>query len=278
MIQKRIDHYAEAFLREAERLPSGSREPLLKGRRAIVTGGGKGIGKGITLRLAAAGADVLICGCGNMEMAEETAQEARSLGVRAKAFCADLAREDAADRIVQEAARFLGGVDILVSNAAYQPNLDLQDYTPERFEKVLQINLWSPVRLVSACVPYLRQSGHGRIILISSIHGKRPSGFDIAYATSKGGIQMLMREAALELRRDEITVNAILPGGTHVEFKSGETFQMPHKRVKREREYERAFGTGSPSDSGNLAVFLASDMASYITGTSIRVDGGIVLF
>lgn len=278
MSQKEIDHYTDAFLREAAVLPSGESAPLLKGRRAIVTGGGKGIGKGITLRLAAAGADVLICGWGNMDMAETTAQEARALGVRAKTFCADLGQADTAEKIVREAVDFLGGIDILVSNAAYQPNLDLEEYTPERFERVMQINLWSPVRLVSACIPYLKESGHGRVILVSSIHGKRPSGFDIAYAASKGGLQMLLREAALELRRDNITVNAILPGGTHVEFKSGETFQMHQKRVKRQREYARVFGTGSPSDSGNLAVYLASDLSAYITGTSIRVDGGIVLF
>ena len=273
-----VDYYKEPFFTSQTEFPSGETKMLLEGRNAIVTGGGKGIGKGITLRLAAAGANVLIVGCGNMAMAEETAEEARALGVKAEAFRADLAEESSAKAIRDKALQLFGGIDILVSNAAYQPNLDIDEYTPERFNQVMQINLWSPLRLVAACAPYLRESGHGRVIFVSSVHGKRVAGFDIGYATSKGGLQMLMREAAAELRTGNVTVNAILPGGTAIEFKSGDTFTFKSERRERERVYRNPAGQGTPGDNGNLAVFLASDLASYITGVSIRVDGGLVLF
>ena len=273
-----VDYYKEPFLREEVSLPDGTARPLLRGRHAIVTGGGKGIGKGITLRLAAAGADVLICGNGNMDMAEATAEEARAFGVRVETLRADLASEDAAELIASEAVRLFGGIDILVSNAAYQPNLDLDGYTAKRFSDVMEINLFSPLRLISACAPYLKKSECGRVIIVSSVHGKKPTSFDAGYATSKGGLQMLLREAAIELRPFGVTVNAILPGGTAVEFKSGETFSFPSVKVERERKYPRCVGLGKPGDMGNLAVFLASDLSSYLTGVSIRVDGGLLLF
>ena len=273
-----VDYYKEPFFTTETSLPSGETRKLLEGRNAIITGGGKGIGKGITLRLAAAGANVLIVGCGNMAMAEDTAEEARAMGVKAEAFRADLGEEGSAEAIKNEALRLFGGIDILVSNAAYQPNLDIDEYTPERFNQVMQINLWSPLRLVSVCAPHLKESGHGRVIFVSSVHGKRVAGFDVGYATSKGGLQMLMREAAAELRTDNVTVNAILPGGTAIEFKSGDTFTFKSQRRQRERTYNNPAGLGTPGDNGNLAVFLASDLAAYITGVSIRVDGGLVLY
>ena len=275
---REVNYFGEPFLLEAVTLPSGEAAPILKDRAAIVTGGGKGIGKGISLRLAAAGAKLLIVGCGNMAMAEETAGQIRAMGGECHTLKADLALEESAYAIRDEAVRLFGKLDILVSNAALQPNLDADEYPSALFRQVEEVNLWSPVRLVSACIPLLEQSPCGRIIVVSSVHGKRTSGFDVAYAASKGGLQMLVREAAAELCAKRITVNAILPGGTNVEFKSGVTRSIHHLAVERERTYAPNYRSGNPGDTGNLAVYLASDLGAHITGVSIRTDGGLLMF
>ena len=273
-----VDYYAEPYLRDMVSFSTGETVRLLKDRAAIVTGGGKGIGRGISLRLAAAGARVLIAGYGNMAMAESTAKEIRDSGGEACAFRVDLAQEEAAYALRDEAVRRFGGIDILVSNAAYQPNLDADEYPGALFRQVQEINLWSPVRLVCACVPYLEKSPYGRVIVISSVHGKRVSGFDIGYATSKGGLQMLVREAAAELCAKGVTVNAILPGGTNIEFKSGDTHAFKTCDVPRPRTYPTNYRVGNPGDTGNLAVYLASDLGAHINGVSIRTDGGLLMF
>ncbi len=275
---RQVDYYAEPFLREMVSLPEEKVSSLLRGRAAIVTGGGKGIGKGISLRLAAAGADVLIVGCGNMAMAEETAEQCRGFGVRAYALRADLALEESAYVIRDEVVARFGRLDILVSDAALQPNLDADEYSTALFRQVEEVNLWSPLRLICACIPLLEQSPAGRILVVSSVHGKRTSGFDIAYATSKGGLQMLVREAAAELSAKHITVNTILPGGTNIEFKSGETHSIKHVTVPRERTYAPNYRSGNPGDTGNLCVYLASDLGAHINGVSIRTDGGLLMF
>ena len=275
---KEVDYFAEPFLREMISLPEEKVSTLLRGRAAIVTGGGKGIGKGISLRLAAAGADLLIVGCGNMGMAEETAEQCRAFGVRAYTLRADLAREEAAYAVRDEALARFGKLDILVSNAAYQPNLDADEYSSALFREVQEINLWSPLRLICACIPSLEQSPHGRILVISSVHAKRTTGFDIGYATSKGGLQMLVREAAAELSAKHVTVNTILPGGTNVEFKSGQTHGIKHIAVARDRQFPRNYHNGNPGDTGNLCVYLASDLGAHIHGVSIRTDGGLLMF
>lgn len=275
---KEVFYFAEPFLREMVSLPEEKSSSLLRGRAAIVTGGGKGIGKAISLRLAAAGADLLIVGCGNMGMAEETAEQCRSFGVQAYTLRADLALEESAYVIRDEAVSRFGKLDILISNAAYQPNLDADEYSSALFRQVEEINLWSPLRLICACIPELEKSPAGRIIVISSVHAKRTTGFDIGYATSKGGLQMLVREAAAELSAKHITVNTILPGGTNIEFKSGETHSIKHLNVPRDRKYTGNYQTGNPGHTGNLCVYLASDLGSHINGVSIRTDGGLLMF
>ena len=274
---RKVDYYDAPALTAMTSLPDGAISSMLEGKRAIVTGGGKGIGKGISLRLAAAGAAVVIVGNENLTMAEETAAEIRSQGGKVAVIGADLSKPESPKKVVDFTLETFSGVDILVNNAAYQPNLDIDEYSGERFNMVMQINLYAYIRMITQCIPHLRECGEGRIINISSIHGKRPTDFDFGYAVSKGGIHMLTREAAAELWQYGITVNAILPGGTAIEFKSGDVSSFKGMRVERERKYNLNF-PGMPSDTGNLCVYLASGLGRHINGCAIRTDGGCVLF
>ena len=275
-------YFAAPFLTELE--TDDGAVPALQGRAAIVTGGGKGIGRGISLRLAEAGARVLIVGHSNMNMAEDTCEAIRAHGGEAICIEADLALPEAPERVVKRALEAFGGIDILVNNAAYQPNRDIDEYTPELFRTVIDIDLISYLRMTMACFPHLKKSGHGRIVNIESVHAKKPSGFDIAYATAKGGVSQLTRETAVACIPYGMTCNAILPGGTKVEFKSqydpvvanSPAVKKPLP-VTRERRYRESFRFGQPSDTANLTVFFCTDLAEHYNGVAVRADGGMML-
>ncbi len=279
-----LDYLERPALVSEVNMKTGEEKRVLEGRRAIVTGGGKGIGKGISIRLAEAGASVVIVGNSNMAMAEETCALIESRGGKAWCIGADLALPESIDKVVAFALEKMGGIDILVNNAAYQPNRDITEYSGDLFRNVIDINLGSYLRMTMACFPYLKESGHGRVINISSVHGKKPTGFDIAYATSKGGVTMLTRETAVAFIRYGITCNAILPGGTAIEFKTESSikgmqdFGAHYLRVERDRRYRFGYRTGYPSDSGNMAVFLCSDLGEHYNGVQMRADGGMTLF
>jgi NAD(P)-dependent dehydrogenase (short-subunit alcohol dehydrogenase family) len=252
---------------------------MLKGRTAIVTGGGKGVGAGISRQLAAEGVNVLINCNSNQDMAENTAAQIREAGGNAFVYRADVSDREQVDAMIRKTVELYGGLDIVVNNAAWQPNLDIDEYTEEFFDGIMNINYGGYFRCMQAALPYLKQSKCPRVINISSVHGKRPTDFDVGYSMAKGAIKMLTREAAIELAEFGITVNAILPGAVKIEFKSGYTTPFKARRLQRDRKYN-FFPLGrvaTPDDVGELVVFLASERGSYITGASIRLDGGSML-
>lgn len=280
-----IDYFDTPALALERDMTSGALSPILSGRAAIVTGGGKGIGRGISIRLAEAGARVVIVGHSNMQMAEETCDIIRSRGGEAVCIGVDLAQRESAGQVIQCALDHFGGIDILVNNAAFQPNLDIDEYPPDLFRTVINTNLIAYLRMTMGCFPYLKQSGHGRIVNIESVHAKRPTGFDFGYATSKGGLSQLTRETAVACIPYGMTCNAILPGGTMIEFKTvrpdlGVASYSPGRkvvRVERPRRFRLSHRVGKPADTANMTVFLCSDEAEHYNGVAIRADGGAML-
>lgn len=253
-------------------------ERSLEGRVAVITGGGKGIGAGISKALAAQGAKVLFNYNSNPDMAQKTVAEIQQAGGMAFTLYADVAQRQQVDAMMAKAVELYGGIDILVNNAAWQPNMDIDEYTDEDYDRIMDINLAGYFRCMQAALPYLKRSQCPRIINISSVHAMRPGDFDVCYSMTKGGIKMLTREAAVEFAKYGITVNAILPGGIKIEFKSGHTHPFKRKRVERARKYDLSFfKPGVPADVANVVLFLASEKSQHISGASIRVDGGAML-
>jgi 3-oxoacyl-[acyl-carrier protein] reductase len=241
----------------------------IEGRAVVVTGGTRGIGKGIAAVFARAGARVLVTG-----RDEESAHEAAGAIGAAGYVVADVARKADCERVALAARDRLGGLDVLCANAGIFPAARLADLTEDDIDRVLGTNLKGTILSVQACLPLLRASGRGRVILTSSITGP-VTGYPgwTHYGASKAGQLGFMRTAAIELARDGITVNAVLPGnimteglvGLGEDYISGMTAAIPMGRL------------GTVDEIGHAALFLATDEAGYITGQTIVVDGGQVL-
>lgn len=245
----------------------------IKGRSVLITGASKGIGKGITRVFAAQGAKILIT-ARNLKVATNVAEEITKSGGIASACSADIGNWEDAQKMASTAAKRYGGIDILCANAGIFPAAKLEEMTPEEWDTVLDTNLKGMFLSIKSCVPYLKNSDQGRIIVTSSITGPI-TGFPgwTHYAASKAGQLGFMRTAAIELSKYGITVNAVLPGNIMTEGLAdmGEDYlaamaaSIPLKRL------------GSVEDIANAALFLASKEASYITGQTIIVDGGQTL-
>lgn len=245
----------------------------IKGRSVLITGGSKGIGKGIARTFAAQGAKVLIV-ARDLKMASSTAKEITNTGGIAFACSADVGDWENAQKMAAAAAERYGGIDVLCANAGIFPAAKLEEMTPEEWDTVLDTNLKGMFLSIRACLPYLKNSDQGRIIITSSITGPI-TGFPgwTHYGASKAGQLGFMRTAAIELSKYEITVNAVLPGNIMTEGLAdmGEEYlatmaaSIPLKRL------------GSVEDIANAALFFASKEAAYITGQTIIVDGGQTL-
>lgn len=239
----------------------------IKGRAVIVTGASKGIGKGIAGVFARQGARVLLVSR-NLVEAEAAA---RALGGETRAFAADVSDWDACQAMAAEATRVFGGIDVLCANAGMFPQTRIEQMDPAEWDAVMATNLKGSFLTVKACLPSLKQSSQGRVILTSSITGP-VTGFPgwSHYGASKAGQLGFMRTACIELARHGITINAVLPGNIVTEGLAdlGEEYlktmaaSIPLKRL------------GAVEDVGNAALFLASKEAAYITGQTIIVDGG----
>lgn len=245
----------------------------LQGKVALVTGGGRGIGKAITQRLAAAGANVVIASR-KLENLEATAKEFAALPGRVVPIACHVGRKDQIENLVKETEARLGPVDILVNNSATNigqgPALDLTD---EMLDKMIEVNLKSAFRLVQLIVPRMieRRRG-GAIINIASIAGLRPQPGGLLYSLTKAGLLMMTRSWAQEFGPHNIRVNAIAPGLIQTEF--SEYFW---KNDDARTQFEKATPLGRIGQSdeiAGMALYLASDEAAFVTGQVMVVDGG----
>jgi 3-oxoacyl-[acyl-carrier protein] reductase len=242
----------------------------ISGRSVLVTGGTKGIGKGIAAGFAAEGANVVIVGR-HREAGERAAAELGQGGRTVSFVQADVSSAGSCAAAVAAAQERHGGLDIVCCNAGIFPAATLAEMTPEQLEEVLATNLKGTFFVVQAAIPALRRSGRGRVILTSSITGPITgySGWS-HYGASKAGQLGFMRSAALELARSGITVNAIMPGNIITE---GLADLGPE--YLRSMEASIPLGRlGSIEDIASAALFLASDQAGYITGQTLVIDGG----
>jgi 2-deoxy-D-gluconate 3-dehydrogenase len=244
----------------------------LKGRIAIVTGGNGGIGLGMARGLAGAGAGVVVVGR-NAEKSKAAVQELGKLGVETLAVQADVSDEAAVARLVQATLDRFGRIDVLVNNAGTNLRKPLHEYSLEEWHRVMDTNLTSAFLCSRAVYPAMKKAGGGKIINIGSMMSIFGASFAPAYGASKGGIVQLTKSAASAWARDNIQVNAVLPGWIDTELTQGARRQVPglHENVLRRTPAGR---WGTIDDMAGVAVFLASAASDFVTGTAIPVDGG----
>lgn len=238
---------------------------------AIVTGAGRGIGKGIALSLAQQGAHVVANYAHSAQGVAEVVEQITGLGRKAVAVQADVSRADQVQALVDRTVEQFGMVDILVNNAGIDPHVPFLEMTEEQWDWIVDTNLKGNFLCSQAAAREMVRGGGGKIIIISSIHSIQTYMHITAYAACKGGLNAMTRQLALELAPYQINVNCIAPGAVHVEkFYDVVPGYDPHMF-----DHEIPLGfVGYPRDIGAAAVFLASEDARYITGQVLFVDGG----
>jgi 2-deoxy-D-gluconate 3-dehydrogenase len=254
----------------------------LAGKGALVTGGAVGIGYAIARRLAEAGASVIIVDV-NGEKAAQASQELKDSGYRAESLVCDVSREKAVQDMVREAADRLDSINILVNNAGVYPQIPLAELTEKDFDSVISVNLKGTVFCSRAASEKMVAQGKGGCIInIVSIEAIHSSGDGMAaYSASKGAVLTLTKSLARELGKHDIRVNAIAPGSIRTEgirsVFSGSASRESKERLKAFMSRMLLGRMGEADEVGRVALFLASDLASYITGSMVVVDGGYLV-
>jgi len=254
-----------------------TRSARLLGRRVLVTGSSKGIGRGIATRFAEEGADVVINYNTDPRGAEEVLAEVQALGRRGAIVHANLGSVDEVRGLLDQSAEALGGLDVLVNNAGIEKHAPFWDVTERDFDAVLDVNLKGVFFATQAFVQQCRSAGRqGKIINISSVHEELAFPNFAAYCASKGGVRMLTRSLAVELGPLGITINSIAPGAIETPI-NATLLNDPVKLQSLVRQIPLG-RLGQPADVAGLAVFLASNDSDYVTGTTYFVDGGLTVF
>jgi len=256
----------------------------LSGQKALVTGANSGIGRAIAIALGHAGADVVVNYVSRDEEAQKVVQEIQRCGARAYAHRADVSSEASVEKMFGTMISEFGTIDILVNNAGLQKDAPFEDLSVADWDLVMNVNLKGQFLCSRAAVREFKRRGvkrdiscsAGKILCVSSVHDVIPWAGHVNYATSKGGVSMMMKSIAQEMAPLRIRVNALSPGavrtpinmdawGTREAYNSLMTL-IPYKRI------------GEPTEIGRAAVWLASDDSDYITGATIYVDGGMTLY
>ena len=249
----------------------------LHGKVAVVTGAGTGIGQAIAVAFAQAGAAVVVDYVGNASISEDTISQINALGGKSLGVNADISLPEDVNSLVQKTVAAFGKLDIFVNNAGIEKKIAFVDYPLQEWQKIMAVNLTGPFLCAqSAARQMIQQGPGGRIINISSIHEVLPMPANAPYCATKGGLRMLMRTIAVELATHQITVNNIGPGAIYTPIdKDGEMDGKMNNQILAEIPLGR---WGKPEEVAQLAVYLASDDAAYITGSTHFIDGGLLRY
>ena len=257
---------------------------LLTGQKALVTGANSGIGAAVALAMAQAGADVAVNYVAGDDAAAAVVAQIAALGVTAKAYKADVGDEAQVDAMFAQIVADMGTVDILIANAGLQRDAAFASMTMAQWQTVLNVNLTGQFLCARAAVREFQRRGvvpevsraAGKIICMSSVHQVIPWGGHVNYATSKGGVKLMMESMAQELAPQRIRINAIAPGAIRTPINTG-AWDTPeaYDKLMTLVPYGRI---GEPEDIAQTAAWLVSDHADYIVGTTIFIDGGMTLY
>ena len=245
---------------------------LLEGKTALITGASKGIGRAIALKYAEEGANVAFTYLSSVEKGEALVAELEANGIKAKGYRSDASDYAAAEQLINDVVADFGSLDILINNAGITQDNLLMRMTEEMWDRVIDVNLKSVFNTVKASNRTMMKQRNGSIINLTSVVGIKGNAGQANYAASKAGIIGCTKSVALELGSRGIRSNAIAPGFIETEM----TDQLDEKTVQSWRDAIPLKRGGQPEDVANLAVFLGSDMSSYISGQVIQVDGGML--
>jgi glucose 1-dehydrogenase len=275
---------AQGSTTDAAELPKQPVPKLLKGQKALVTGANSGIGKAVAIALGESGADVVVNYVRGEEAAQAVVKTIVASGSKALALHADVSQEQQVQQMFRDMIDKLGTIDILINNAGLQQDAPFDEMTLEQWNTVIGVNLTGQFLCAREAVREFKRRGirpevsvaAGKIICMSSVHEQIPWGGHANYASSKGGVMLLMKSIAQELAPRRIRVNSICPGAirTPINTSAWDTPEA-YRSLLTLIPYQRI---GEPEDIGRVAVFLASDQSDYITGASIFVDGGMTLY
>lgn len=244
---------------------------LLEGKTALITGGSRGIGKAIAIAFAQHGANVAFSDLAYDDVARELEEELQALGVKAKGYASDASKFDDSEVLLKEVVDSFGQIDILVNNAGITRDTLLMRMSEEMWDDVIRVNLKSAFNLTKATQKYMLKQRSGCIINMSSIVGIGGNAGQANYAASKAGMIGFTKSMAQEIGARNIRVNAIAPGFIETEM----TAKLPEDVKKEWAEKIPLKRAGQPEDVAGMAIFLASDLAAYVTGQVFTVCGGM---
>lgn len=246
---------------------------MLNDNTAVVTGGSRGIGRAIAVKLAGLGADIAVIATRDSDQAQDTIKTIEDMGRKARLYVCDISNIEAVNNAVSQIITDFGGIDILINNAGITKDKLLMQMNEDDISDVIDVNLKGSMYVTKACLRNFVRKRHGRIVNISSVVGLMGNAGQVNYSASKAGIIGFTKSVAREYASKGITCNAIAPGFICTDM----TNQMPKEAIDAMLGNIPCGRYGKPEEVASLAAFLVSDEASYITGEVIKIDGGMYI-